>query len=250
MLLGPSLPGTHLNYCVAHIPRLYSCSILVLGGSTHYLELYWLWKPCLDKSWWFSPFHVVLLGPSLQRPTKISLSRIYKSYICVPHWCWVVAPISWNFIGCENLVSGLVMVVVTLSRHATWPFPPGTHLNFYVMHIPRLYLCSTLVLGCSTHFLELYWLWKHVSGPLMVVLTLSHCATWPFPPGTHLNFFNFSVTNIPRLYLCSTLVLVGSTHYLELYCLWKPCVWTGHGGCHPVTSCYLALPLSIYPIWD
>jgi hypothetical protein len=46
--------------------------------------------------------------------------------------------------------------------------------------------------------------------------------------------------------LCFTLVLGGSTHYLELYWLWKPSVWTHHGGFHPVLLCYLVLP-SINP---
>jgi len=76
------------------------------------------------------------------------------------------------------------------------------------------FLCSTLVLGGSTHYLELYWLVKTLlSGLFMLVFTLSCRATWPFPPGTHLNF---SVMNIQRLNLCSTLVMAGSTHYLGL----------------------------------
>ena len=50
-------------------------------------------------SWWFSPCHVMLRGPSLHGPTSISLLRLYKGYICVPHWCWVVAPITWDFNG-------------------------------------------------------------------------------------------------------------------------------------------------------
>jgi hypothetical protein len=88
-----------------------------------------------------------------------------------------------------NPVSPMVMVVFTLSRCTVCPFPPWTHLNFSVMTIQRLYLCSTLVLGGSTHYLEHYWLVTTLlSGPLMVVFTLSRCATWPFPPWTHLNF--------------------------------------------------------------
>ena len=54
--------------------------------------------------------------------------------------------------------SGLVLAVFTLSCHATWPFPPETHLNFSVSIIKRLYLCSTLVFGGNTHYLELYWM--------------------------------------------------------------------------------------------
>ena len=132
------------------------------------------------------------------------------------------------------------MVVFTLSRRATWPFPPWTHLNFSVMIIQRLYLCSTLVLGGSTDYLELCWLvetlclgWSWWFSPCHVMLL------GPSLHGTHLNF---SVMIIQRLYLCSTLVLGGSTDLLELYWLWKSCVWAGHGGFHPVTSCYLALP--------
>ena len=83
-------------------------------------------------------------------PPQFLCYRLYKGYICVPHWCWVVAPIAWDFNGYKNPVSGLLMVVFALSRHATWPFPSWTHLNFSVMIIQRLYLCSTLVLGGST----------------------------------------------------------------------------------------------------
>jgi hypothetical protein len=61
---------------------------------------------CLGQSWWFSPCHILLLGPSLHGPTSISLLWLYKGYICVPHLCWVVAPITWNFIVCENLCLG------------------------------------------------------------------------------------------------------------------------------------------------
>jgi hypothetical protein len=152
----PFPPWTHLNFSVTIVDRLYLCSTLVLGGSTHYLELYWLWKPCLGWSWWLSPCHVVLLGPSLHGPTLIPLLQLLIGYICVPHWCWVVAPINWNFISCGNHVSGPVMMVFTLSCCATWPFPPWTPLNSSVTIIDWLYLCSTLVLGGSTHFLEFY----------------------------------------------------------------------------------------------
>jgi hypothetical protein len=106
------------------------------------------------------------------------------------------------------------MLVFALSRRAMWPIPPWTHLNFSVMIIQKLYLCSTVLLGGNTHYLELYWMVKTLlSGPLMVVFALSRRATWPFPPWTYLDF---SVTIIQRLYLCSTLVLGGSTHYLGL----------------------------------
>jgi hypothetical protein len=98
-------------------------------------------------SWWFSPCAVVLLGPSLHGPTSISLLPLYTRYICVRHWCWVVAPITWNFIGCENPVSGLVMVVVTLSCHATWPFSPWTHLNSSVTIIDWLYIVFHIGVG-------------------------------------------------------------------------------------------------------
>ena len=111
------------------------------------------------------------------------------------------------------------MVVFTLSHRTMLPFPPWTHLNFSVTIIQRLYLCSTLVLAGSTHYLGLYWLVKTLlSGLLMVVFTLSRCATCPFPPWTHLNF---SVMIIQRLYLCSTLLSGGNTHYLELYWMVK-----------------------------
>jgi hypothetical protein len=89
------------------------------------------WKPCcLGCSCWISPCHVMLRGPFLQGPTSITLLWVYKGNICVPHWCWVVAPITWDFDGYKNFVSGPLMVVFTLSRRAMWPFPPGTHLNF------------------------------------------------------------------------------------------------------------------------
>ena len=110
---------------------------------------------CLGRSWWISPCYVMLRGPSLHGPTSISLLSLNKGYSCVPHWCWLVAPIAWDFIGYKNPKSGLLMVVFALSRHATWPFPSWTHLNFSVMIIQRLYLCSTLVLSGSTDLLEL-----------------------------------------------------------------------------------------------
>jgi hypothetical protein len=95
----------------------------------------------------------VLLGPSLDGPTLLPLLQLLIGYICVPHWCWVAAPISWNFISCGNHKTGPVMVVFTLSCCATWPFPPWTHLNFSLTIIDRLNLCSTLVLGGSTHYI-------------------------------------------------------------------------------------------------
>jgi hypothetical protein len=50
---------------------------LVLDGSTHFLELYWLSKQkCLGQSWWVSPCHVMLLGPSLHGPTSIPLLQL------------------------------------------------------------------------------------------------------------------------------------------------------------------------------
>ena len=57
--------------------------------------------------------------------------------------------------GGQNPVSGPLMVDFALLRRATWPFPSWTHLNFSVMIIQRLYLCSTLVLAGSTDLLEL-----------------------------------------------------------------------------------------------
>ena len=96
----PFPPWSHLNFSVTIIQRLYLCSTLVLGGSTDLLELYWLVKTlCLGCSWWFSPCHVMLLGHSLHGPTSISLLCLYKGYICVPHWCWVLALTYWNFVG-------------------------------------------------------------------------------------------------------------------------------------------------------
>jgi hypothetical protein len=172
---------------------------------------------CLGHSWGFLPCHVVLCGPSLHGPTSIFLLRLYKGYNCVPHWWWLVAPITWVFNGCKNPVSGPLMLVFSLSRRAMWPFPPWTHLNFSVMIIQRLYRCSTLVLAGSTHYLGLNWLVKTLlSGLFMLVFALSRRATWPFPQGTHLHF---SVMSIQRQYLCSTLLLGGSTHYLGLWCL-------------------------------
>jgi hypothetical protein len=169
---------------------------------------------CLVCSWWILPCYVVLHGPSLHGPTSISLLWVYKGNICVPHWCWVVAPITRDFNGCKNSVSWPLMGVFALSRRAMWPFPPWTHLNFSVTIIQRLQLCSTLVLAGSTHYLGLHWLVKTLlSGLFMFDFTLSRCATWPFPPGTHLHF---SVMSIQRQYLCSTLVLAGSTDLLEL----------------------------------
>jgi hypothetical protein len=107
-----------------------------------------------------------------------------------------------------------LMGVFALSHRAMWPFPPWTHLNFSGMIIQSLYLCSTLLLGGNTHYLELFWMVKTLlSGLFMLVFTLSRRATWPFPPWTHLNF---SVTKIQWQYLCSTLVLGGRTHYLGL----------------------------------
>ena len=63
---------------------------------------------CLGRSWWFSLCYVVLCGSSLHGPTSISLLSLNKGYSCVPHWCWVVAPIAWDFIGYKNPKSGLL----------------------------------------------------------------------------------------------------------------------------------------------
>ena len=132
--------------CYDYTKAIFVFHIGVGGGSTDLLELCSMLETlCLDRSWWFLPCHVMLCGPSLHGPTSNSLLQLYKGYICVPHWCWVVALIYWNFIGCKNPVPGPVMLVFTLSRHATWPFPPWTHLNFSVTIIDRLYLCSTLI---------------------------------------------------------------------------------------------------------
>jgi hypothetical protein len=96
-------PWTHLNSSVTIVDRLYLCSTLVLGGSTHFMELYWHSKQkCLGQSWWVSPCPVVLLGSSLHGPTSFCLLQFEIGYICVPHWCWVVALISWNCIGSQN----------------------------------------------------------------------------------------------------------------------------------------------------
>jgi hypothetical protein len=127
------------------------------------------------------------------------------------------------------------MVVFTLSHRGACPFPPWTNLNFSVMFIQRLYLCFTLVLAGSTHYLELYWLVKTLlSGLLMVVFVMSCHATWPFLPLSHLNVSDMI---IQMIYMCSTLVLGGSTHYLGLllavktFCL--GCSWW-FSPCHVV----------------
>jgi hypothetical protein len=132
MLLDPFLQRTHLNFSVSSIKRLYLCSTLVFGGNTHYLELYWMLETlCLNRSWRFSPCHVLLLGPSIQGPTWISLLWLYIGYICVPHWGWVLAPITCNFwlwkpyLGCSWCFSPCHFVLHD-------PFPPGRHLNFSV----------------------------------------------------------------------------------------------------------------------
>ncbi len=137
------------------------------------------------------------------------------------------------------------MMVFTLSCCATWPFPPWTHLTSSITIFRKDIFVFYIGVGWQHPFLGtlLATCGNHVSGPVMVVFTLSCCATWPFPPWTHLNS---SITILERLYLCSTMVLGGSTHFLELYYLWKPCVWAGHGGFHPVLLSYLAL-LSMDP---
>jgi hypothetical protein len=110
VLCGPSLHGPtsisllwlyKVYICVPH------CCWVVTPITWNFIG--W-WKPCcLGCSCWFSPCHVVLRGPSLHGPTSISLLWLYKGYICVPHWCWVVAPITWDF-GYKNPVSGGVHV--------------------------------------------------------------------------------------------------------------------------------------------
>jgi hypothetical protein len=91
--------------------------------------------------------------------------------------------------------------------------------------------------------------WQHpFLGTLLAVETMCLGLSWWFSlcpvvllgPSLH-GPTSISLTIIDRLYLCSTLVLGGSTHHLELYYPWKPCVWAGHGGFHPVTSCSSAL---------
>ena len=98
----PFPPWTHLNCSVMIIQRLYLCSTLVFGGSTDLLELYRLWKPCVRPSGLFMVVFTLsrhASGPSLHGSTSISLLQLYKGYVCVPHWCWLVAPIAWDFIG-------------------------------------------------------------------------------------------------------------------------------------------------------
>jgi hypothetical protein len=161
MLLGPFPPSTHLNFSGMILQRLYLCITLVLGGSTDLLKLYWLWRSCVWAGHGgIHPVTSCYSGPSLHGPTSISLLQLYKGYICVPHWCWVVTPITWNFIGWWKPCCLGCSWFCTTFCHATWPFPPCTHLNFSVMIIQRLYLCSTLVFGGSTDLLELYRLWK------------------------------------------------------------------------------------------
>jgi hypothetical protein len=156
VLRGPSLHGP-TSISLVWLYKIYICvphwCWLVAPIAWDFIG--W-WIPCcLGCSWWFSPLHIMLRGPSLHGPTSISLLGLYKGYICVPHRCCLVALIYWNFNGYKNAVSGPLMVVFTLSCHTMWPIPPGMHLNFSVTIIQRLYLCSTLVLGCSTHFLGL-----------------------------------------------------------------------------------------------
>ena len=238
----PFPPCTHLNYSFLILQRLYLCFTLVLGGSTHYLELYWLVKAlCLGQSWWFSPCHIVVRAPSLHGPTSISLLCLYKGYICVLHWCWVVAPITWDFVGwwkpCALASHG---GQGTLSHRGACPFPPWTHLNCSVMIIQRLYLCSALVLGGSIHYLELYWLVK----------TLCLGQSWWFSP-CHVVLCTPSLhgpTSIPLFWLYKGYICV--LHWCWVVASitwnfigwWKSCAWASHGGFHPVTSWCVPLP--------
>ena len=122
----------------------------MLGASTDLLELCWLVKTrYMGWSWWFSPCHVVLRGSSLQGPTSISLLWLYKGYICVPHWCWVVALIFWNFIGYKHPVSG-----------CSWWFSP-----FHIM-----------LLGHSLHYIPHLGMEK-VGVARSVCLSTSSCHT-------------------------------------------------------------------------
>jgi hypothetical protein len=238
----PFPPWTHLNFSVIIIQRLYLCSALVLGGSTHYLELYWLVKTLLSGLLmvYFLPCHVMLRGPSLHWPTSMSLLWLYRGYICVPDWCWGVAPITWDVISCKNPLSWLLMVVFTLSHCATWPFPPWTHLNFSVMIIQRLYLCFTLVLGGSTHYLWLCWMletlclqWSWLFSPCHIVVRA------PSLHGpTSISLLWFYKGYICVLHWCWVVAPITC----DFVGCWKPLVWAGHGGFHPVLLCYLALP--------
>jgi hypothetical protein len=108
----------------------------------------------------------------------LSTITILEGYICVPHWCWVESHITWNFIGCKNAVSGLVKMVFTLSCSATWPFPPWNHLNSFITILERLYLCSTLVLGGSTHARAR----ARARATLLVVETMCLGRSWWFSP--------------------------------------------------------------------
>ena len=46
-------------------------------------------------------------------------------------------PLLGTLFAVKTLLSGLVLAVFTLSCHATWPFPPETHLNFSVINYKK-----------------------------------------------------------------------------------------------------------------
>ncbi len=121
--------------------RLYLCSTLVLGGSTHFLELYWLWKPCVCVG--NGGFHPVmscyLALPSMDPPQFLCYENTKIIFVFVVGVGWQY-PLLGTLLDVKTL-SGLVMVVFILFCHATWPFPPWTHLNFSIMIIQILYLC-------------------------------------------------------------------------------------------------------------
>jgi hypothetical protein len=105
VLRGPSLHGP-TSISLLSLNKGYSCVphwCWLVAPITW--DFYWLVKPCcLGCSWWISPCHIVLRAPSLHGHTSIYLLWLYKGYICVPHWCWLVALIYWNFNGCNNAV--------------------------------------------------------------------------------------------------------------------------------------------------
>jgi hypothetical protein len=147
----PFLPWTHLNFSVTIVNRLYLCPTLVLGGSTHYLELYWLWKPCLGWSWGLSPCHVMLATWPFSPWTHLKSSvTIFDCLYIVFHIGvgWQHPLLGTLLASCGNHhVSGIVMVVFTLSCCATWPFSPWTHLNSSVTIFDCLYIVFYIGVG-------------------------------------------------------------------------------------------------------
>jgi len=63
--------------------------------------------------------------------------------------CWVVAPITWNFLAVKILFLGRSLWFSPCQVLLLGPFPPWTRLNLSVTTIQRLDLCSTLFLGGS-----------------------------------------------------------------------------------------------------